>query len=113
MRRLLLVMLLSLPAIAFADPNPCYRKPATPISIPPGTDYPVTLEARRVVDVQGKSFTYDLGTRKISIEATDFAAEQLLGDIHRGVCISKVKVVLIPHFLGNRNDRFRTRSPRR
>lgn len=113
MKRLLLAMVLILPLSASAAPNPCYKKPVVPVTIPPGVDHPFTLEAKRVLDIQGKTFTYDLGGKKITIEAADFCAEQLLRDIHRGMCVSKEEVILVPHFLGKGNDRFRTKSPLR
>jgi hypothetical protein len=86
---ILAVLLVSFCGPCMAWDNPCYKGPLTPTAFPRENRTTLTLEARRVVSVEGNLMAYDLGGEKVVIKVDGVACKAFLKDVEKGRCTAK------------------------
>ena len=91
--------------------SPCYKGPMPPVPFPRESRSSVMLEARRVVSVEGKIITYDIGGELIIIKAGSFAPLSFLKDVGKGRCTAREPVTIEPEKKGEATGRFIAVTP--
>lgn len=104
----LIAVLVSIILSARAWHNPCATKAVPFQYISHDKPSVVSLESRRIVAMQGDTFTYNLGTEHIFITADSFAAHSFLEDVRAGRCSASLSVKLIPFRRSPFNTQFKT-----
>ncbi|MFA4830039.1 MAG: hypothetical protein WC855_15000 [Thermodesulfovibrionales bacterium] len=94
-------------AYVFAWDNPCHNKAVHFQSIPHDKESTLTLEAERVVSVDGDTFTYNLGKEIITITADSFASRRFIKDVKDGRCSAHETVILVPERKSPFNKNFK------
>lgn len=103
---------LFMPIQTFAWDNPCYKKAVHFQSIPHDKESTITLEARKVVSVDGNTFTYNLGEETIVIATDSFASERFIKNVKDGRCSAHETVNLVPERKTPFNKKFKAKRPR-
>ena len=103
------VFLISVAAVA--GEYPCYRNAVSFISVPPDRPSLMTLEARRVVSIQGSEMVYNLGNKTITIEAASAASIRFLLEVKHGRCSATEQTVLEPDRISPFNDHYKAVVP--
>jgi hypothetical protein len=93
-RLIVLVLLVSFHAPCFAWDNSCYKGSLASIPFPRENRSLVTLEAGRVVSVEGNLMTYDLGGERVVIKMEGVVCLAFLKEVQKGRCTAKSLVSL-------------------
>ena len=88
------VLLLTSPCLAWN--NACYKSGLPGIPFPRENRSIITLEARRVVGVQGNLMTYDLGGETVVIKTDGVACQSFLKEVQKGLCTVKGLISVEP-----------------
>ncbi len=81
---------------SFAWNNTCYKEGLPEMPFPKESRSTITLEARRVVSVEGNLITYDLGKEKVVIKADGVISQSFLKEVQKGHCTVKGFVSVEP-----------------
>ena len=94
------------------DNAACYKGAVPGMVFPKESRSTITLEARRVVSVQGNIVIYDLGAEKIVIKCEGVSCQSFLKEVQQGRCVAKGFVVIEPDKGGfSDTGRFKAQSP--
>jgi hypothetical protein len=106
-----ILILLATPLLAWD--NPCHTGPMAAAPFPQESRSMVTLEARRVISVQGNLMAYDLGGRTIIIKAEANSCQSFLKDVAKGNCKAKGLVSIEPDkgTFSDSGNRFKATPP--
>ena len=74
--------------------NSCYKGSLPSMAFPKENAAMISLEARRVVSVQGDLMTYDLGSDKVVIKIENKGGLNFLKDVKKGNCSAKTVVTI-------------------
>jgi hypothetical protein len=112
MKTILSVILILLPICAFAWDNP-NKAPAPQISLIRGhvtsTCPLIKLENRRVQNINGDTFTYNTGSKILTIKADSTNSRLFLKEVQAGRTSAHAKVNLIPQRQSPFNTEFKAR----
>jgi hypothetical protein len=113
MRFIVIIGLILLATPLLAWDNPCHTGAMPAVPFPQENRSMVTLEARRVVSVQGNLFTYDLGSRTVIIKAEANSCQSFLRDVAKGNCKAKGLVSIGPDkgTFSDAGNRFKATPP--
>lgn len=105
----LFVFLFSSPCLAWE--SPCHSGPVPPKPFPRETRSTYTLEARRVISVQGNLILYDLGGETVVIKAEGLAPLSFVSEVQKGRCTAREAVTIEPDRKNLAEGRFKARTP--
>jgi hypothetical protein len=78
------------PLPSFGWDSPCYKGSLDLMPFPRENRTMITLEARRIVSVEGNLMTYDIGGgERVTIKLEGMACRDLLRDTQKGKCTAK------------------------
>jgi hypothetical protein len=89
------LLIVAFHAPCFAWDSPCYKGSLTSMPFPRENTAIITLEAKRVVSVQGNLMVYDLGTEKIVIKTEGDSCLAFLDNVKKSRCTAKGLVSLV------------------
>ena len=113
MRFALIIALVLFASPLLAWDNPCHTGPLPAAPFPQENRSMVTLEARRVVSVQGNLLAYDLGGRTVIIKAEANSCQSFLKNVAKGNCKAKGLVSIEPDkgTFSDAGNRFKATPP--
>jgi hypothetical protein len=113
MRSALIIALVLFASPLLAWDNPCHTGPLAAVPFPQESRSIVTLEARRVVSIQGNLMAYDLGGRMVIIKAEGNSCQSFLKEVTKGNCKAKGLVTVEPDkgTFSDAGSRFKATAP--